>query len=284
MNIDKKIELERLKHNILISNYKNLPKSIESRKKIPLLQYWFLPKAKKDSINEAIKIEKRYNKYSKLIAMHDKRIKKLEYKKAVYDIYFGKKDIKKPLAIEQKILKEPVFHHDHTKGYSWLRHPFKSLQKWRWRTFEKESIILINMQLDNGKHISFIRKIEDNKFELFERTYIIDLKLAYPSLSAGMSCLDYHQSYSLPIRRNWDVDGIKTAIESSGIIDCPAATNPSNITRFLQSNIIEQIFQGAALGKLLTLILVLIIISLIGIAATIVALFVKFNALEKLIK
>lgn len=284
-DIQQKIDLENLKHESILNFYKDDMTAPPKRKTIPLLQFMFLPKEKKDSINKLIEKEKRHEKFMKLSFEHEKKIRKYSYKQSRYDIYFRKKDnlVKNPYPSTQapEPISEPIFHHDHTAGYSWFRHPIKSFKKWQWRTFEKETVILINMQLENGKHISFIRPIDSGKFSIFGDTYIVDLKCAYFSLSAGMFCLDYHQSFCIPVKRVWPAAGLKESIEKSGIIDCPAATNPSNITRFLESNIVEQIFQGAALGKML------IIIMVIGIAcilAVIICTFVLNGRIDAVLK
>ena len=282
MNLQKQIELENLKLDMLSQAYEVLEKP-KTRDKISFIKYLGLPKKQKLFITQNNRLEKAGKKLSSLLEYQKELIKKLEYKKARYDIYFPKKE--KPSSPSPSPSSSPsiIFHHDQTKGYSVFLHPIKSFQKWKWGHFNKETTILINMELDNNKHISFIRPIENTSFSIFDRTYIIDLNLAYPSLSAGMSCLDYHQSFSIPIRRRWDIDGIKTAIEQSGIIDCPAATNPSLITRFINSNIIEQIFNGAALQQMLFIIMIIGIVNFIVVTAMIIIFFVKFGALEKLI-
>ena len=276
MDIQKQIDLENIRFDSIAPLFKDLEKP-GPRKKISLLAYWFLPKEKKEAIKQAIEKENNFYRWQDIKKTHKEAIRKLELKKARYEIMFRKKE--KP--IEETVKNEPIFHYDHTAHISWLMHPIKAFRKTMWKWFDKETTLLINMELDNGKHISFIRKIEDNRFGIFGGNYIVDIKMCYYSLSAGMYCLDYHQSFSLPIKRSWDVDGIKTAIESSGIIDCPSATNPSNITRFLNSNIIEQIFQGASLGKML---MIIIIIGIITILSVVVCTFILNGKIAELMK
>jgi len=283
VNTQQKIDLENLRYDSISQLYKDDLSAPPKRKTIPLLQFMLLPKEKKLAINELIKKEKRYHEFRDITAKHEEMINSLQLKKARYTIYFpSKKADKHAIAPDMaSSVHEPIFHHDHTARYRWIRHPIKSWKKWVWRTFEKETILLINMELNNGKHISFLRPIDSEKFSILGGTYIVDIKLAYLSLSAGCYCLDYHQSLSIPVKRVWDVHGLKTAIESSGIIDCPAAANPSNITRFLNSNIIEQIFQGASLGKLL---MIIIIIGIAGILTAVICTFILNGKIADLAK
>ena len=277
MSIQQQIDLENAKYEKAISVYRIPPKKPKDRIKKPLLKFLFMPKKKKEKIDQLSADEKEYQTYQSIIKTHEDNLRNLEYKRKRYEIYFKKK----PKVEDAKSPDEPIFHWDHTKRYSWFKHPIKSLKKWQWRTFEKETIVLINMQLSNGKYISFIRPVDEDKFSIFGNTYIVDTKMARYSLSAGMNFLRYHQDLSIPLDPDIDVNFVKTAIESSGIIDCPAATNPSNITRFLNSNIIEQIFQGASLGKLL---MIIIIIGIVCIITTIICTFILNGKLADVLK
>lgn len=219
MNIQQKIDLENIKYDAMYQYLKNI-KEPKPRKKITLLQYWVLSKYEKLEINKAIEKEREWEKFQKIKKAHETLIRKLEYQRDYYNIRFPKKAASSLKDKKEDNKQEPIFHYDQTAFYSPFRHPIYSFKKWKWRTFDKETTLLINMELINGKFISFIRPVEDERFKIFEGTYIVDIKLAYFSLSAGMNCLDYHQKYALPIRRKWDADGINEAIKASGIIDC----------------------------------------------------------------
>lgn len=277
MEIQKQIDLENVKFDSISALYRGI-KPPKDRKKLSNLEIWKLPKNKKDELKLILADEKRYKEFESLKKIHDEKIRKLTLKKAVYDIYFQKKE--KQI---EKVSDEPIFHYDHTKQNNWLMHPIKSLKKTWWRWFEKETIILIEMQLNNGKEIEFIRPIDSDKFKIFGGTYVIDLKLSRYSLSAEMYKLKYHQSYPLPIRQEWDVEQLKSAIETGKVIECPQATNPVNLTRFLDSHIVEQIINGAALQNLMMWILIAAILALVGHFVTYYMINAKVDAVLKVL-
>lgn len=280
MKIDKKIDLENLKHKKIIEKLESqLPdKETPKQKKVGLLKYMTLSKEERKKLKDEklkIKIKSRIEREKKI---HNRIINELDNKKRYFEILFNKKPV--DTKQEKEKADVPIFHYDHTAKYSPFRHPIKSIKKFWWRNFEKEFIILVNMELNNGKHISFIRPIGEERFKLFGATYIIDTKLAYYSLSAGMNCLDYHQSFTLPIKRSFPVSEIREAVKNTTYKEIIYATNPNNLDKFLHSNIIEQMFSDRLQG-IVFIVMILVIVSIVLGIASIGILFFKFGALQK---
>jgi hypothetical protein len=125
--------------------------------------------------------------------------------------------------------------------------------------------ILINMEMNNGFFRTFLINEKEGSFEINKRTYIIDLNLKYYNLDAKYWCLDYHEALSIPIRRKINVQGIKEAVETADAYDSETATNPSLISTFMRSNIIEQVVKGAELSKWLQAMRLMILVILIAV-------------------
>lgn len=156
--------------------------------------------------------------------------------------------------------KETYRKHSKTAKYKWYR-PAKYIRLFnKWVNPDKN--IIINMELDNGENISFLIDIYNTSFKFKERLYIVDLSMQYYSLSAKLYCLDYHQSFSLPIRRKIDVSKIKDAIDEKNL-ECRNATNPSNLRKWMESSSISKIFYGADLQNKIEFLTILGYISIV---------------------
>ena len=134
-----------------------------------------------------------------------------------------------------------------------------TVQGWKdvFRKREKSRLVIINMELNNGHHNTFYVTEEGESFKHKGSRYIFDIKLKYYNVGFNEYCYDYHESFNLPIKREFPINDTKTAIESSGMIDSQYATNPSTLERFMNSSIIEMMLRGGAIDKLIKILLII---------------------------
>jgi hypothetical protein len=107
----------------------------------------------------------------------------------------------------------------------------------------------INMELRNGKHRTFQITPKKDNFNFEGGTYIIDQSLAYDNLDCKTYMLDYHQDFSLPIRRTIPVSDVKRAIEETGMVEVESATNPIALKRILEADVGGGIARSTAIPE-----------------------------------
>jgi len=123
---------------------------------------------------------------------------------------------------------------------------------------------LINMELRNGNYTLLNISTNHDFFEYDDGIYIVDDDAKYYMQSAQKWCLDYHQDFTLPIKRRIKVNQILKDISDTGILEVDKATNPLLIKRFIEKEVIQQAIKGA--GKLqeeLNLIKLLVVVTCI---------------------
>ena len=134
----------------------------------------------------------------------------------------------------------------------------------RKRRKHPDKVVLIRMEMNNGQYKEFI-VIEDDKngFKHGGKKYIFDLDAKYYVLDSNIWAYDYHESLVLPVKRTIPVNRIKSLMEHSNITEVENAINPITLERFIKSEIAQGILQGATIGKLFKVILILLIITMI---------------------
>ncbi|MGM0495437.1 MAG: hypothetical protein ACQERX_02120 [Bacillota bacterium] len=137
-----------------------------------------------------------------------------------------------------------------------------------------EKAMLINMELDNGEHTQFTTFINKNHFVRNKKLYIIDDELKYYNISANMWCLDYHESLSIPIKRDLELTKLKREMIDKGITDVDKAINPSNLKQFIDDAVIEKVMKGQKMDDFFHFIKIMVIIIAIMSFLTL-ALFIK---------
>jgi len=110
---------------------------------------------------------------------------------------------------------------------------------------------LINMELRNGMHQLFTISCSNESFKYDGSEYVIDNEFKYYVLSAGCYCLDYHQDLSIPIKRIVPLNEIKKGINSLGVTEVETAINPRTLRMFIESEVIQKVLQGQAMGNML---------------------------------
>src|SRR4030067_3711527 len=175
--------------------------------------------------------------------------KKKEIIKNIADIKKRDGDLKK--SAEQIAALKTHISELNTGGYDISKKSLFSRIKLK---FSRDRQYLINMELRNGKHTSFIVKC-DAGFDFEDGLYLIDDSLKYEHLASGLYALDYHQDIALPIVRKIDISQIKQAVKKdknlTGAADIDMAMNPRTLVYFLKSKIAQMILHGVEIGSTL---------------------------------
>ncbi len=143
---------------------------------------------------------------------------------------------------------------------------FRGMKNWLvwWKVRRKpDRTVLINMELINGMHKSFVVVEEKEGFYYRGKKYLIDNENKYFHIDAKMFAYDYHEEISLPIVRKIPVGKIKTVLEASPITEVEYAINPATLKRFEIAKIAEGIMKGQALDEFMRRIMVILFIVLI---------------------
>jgi len=140
------------------------------------------------------------------------------------------------------------------KDYNALRTNKKILNFRYWKDLmldkkHPDKTLLINMEMTNGFHRTFLIKQMDNSFKYNGKTYIIDNQLKYYNLDSKLYQLDYHENLTIPAKRNIDVEYILNTLKSRNQIPGKniipiEATNPALIEKFVQSKLLESLMKG----------------------------------------
>ena len=191
-----------------------------------------------------------------------KLIDSREYKKLSKDLDRIKlKDVK--VVADKKTMKaEP-------KSFSIQKVAGKfSINYWKEHFKEKyfsAKIVLINMELVNGFHRSFIVIEKEGGFKFRDKKYIFDDDSKYYNMDAKLYVFDYHENITLPIKRKIPVTAIKKTIESTDSIDIEYAINPSTLQRFMTAKIAEGVMKGTMLDEFLRKLQMFIIVIMIAV-------------------
>jgi hypothetical protein len=129
------------------------------------------------------------------------------------------------------------------------------------------SCLLVNMELVNGDYVTFLVYPINNSFYRNEKRYVIDEDVKYYNKSFKMYALDYHENFTLPLKRSIPVEKLKNSTAGTSI---EMAYNPSTLDTFIKSSVIEKVIKGADLDKVLDFIKLLMVIILIISGATLI--------------
>jgi hypothetical protein len=149
--------------------------------------------------------------------------------------------------------------------------------------FKSDKVYLINMELSNGFHATFIVSEDGGGFKYNGKRYIFDDALKYWHLTSGLYAYNYHEGFALPIIAKIDLNEINKAVSGSGITEIEYMTNPITLERFTVSKIAEGIMKGQQLDAFFRQIRLLIIITLL-VASLNLILFVFKTGMLKQIK
>jgi len=127
--------------------------------------------------------------------------------------------------------------------------------------------MLINMELANGFHRTFLVRQKDDNFKYDDKVYIIDNELKYYNLDSRLWQLDYHENLTIPVKRKIPLTEIQKSIATGKLNSIETATNPALIEKFVTSKITESLMKGGQFVEFLKqfrfYIVVIMIVSII---------------------
>lgn len=149
-----------------------------------------------------------------------------------------------------------------------------------------DTLVLVKMEMNAGHFKEFYVAEKNEGFIMSEKQYIFDTSMKYYIKNRNIWAYDFHESLAIPLRKKMkftedieaflnylelksrknqkvsvDANEIKQLIENSQIIDVENSLNPSTLKRFMDSEVIKQILQGAVIGKILKILLIISIIA-----------------------
>lgn len=141
-----------------------------------------------------------------------------------------------------------------------------TVKYWKAHLLERlhpETTALVSMELLNGFHRLFVVKENDEGFQYRGKKYLFDNEAKYYIIDSKLWCYDYHENFTLPIKRKIPLTHIKKSLEHSNISEVEYATNPSTLERFTISKIAEGIMKGQAIDEFMKQIRLLLIIAMV---------------------
>lgn len=191
-----------------------------------------------------------------------KPIKKVEVKKVEVKTIVEKKVKEKPIIPKDDVFRE-LKPFNIVKHGSWL--DLKYYYKRFIYKFRPQKTVLVNIELLNGFHISLVVKEKEDGFRYKGKMYVFDNELKYYNISAKLWAYDFHENFSMPIKRKLPLDNIKKALETSEISEIEYMSNPTVLERFVTSKIAEGILKGQELDAWLRQVRLLVIIILLAV-------------------
>jgi hypothetical protein len=138
------------------------------------------------------------------------------------------------------------------------------LKQWYIAKYHQDERMLINMELRNGDHTSFIIRTKSSSFTFKSGEYVLDNELKYYHIDSSMYGLDYHQDFALPIKRIIPLNDIGKAVSLSGLSNIEYSTNPSVLSKFVTSKISEGIMKGQMIDEYLKQMKLILVITMVS--------------------
>lgn len=139
----------------------------------------------------------------------------------------------------------------------------RRIKDWYINKFKNKQKFLINMELSNGNHRSFLVVPNGGVFRYSGKTYVIDQKMKYWNIDSGINSLDYHEELSMPIKRVIPVESLKKVTSVTEYKDIRMALNPQNLKNFMSSAVTEKVLRGSVDDAIRRIFVIAVIICLI---------------------
>jgi len=217
------------------------------------------------------------------------------------------RDTKK--AVKPEELQDEKFYYE-AKPFEYFHRGKFSYRGWKDRRKARkfpDKVILIRMEMNNGRHREFLIKADAEHFVFEKQKYYPDISNRYYIVDSNIFAYDFHQALTLSVKnekvlnpeirkfveqieedskkgfkRKIDTEAIKETIEQSDISQIEGAVNPVVMERVGESQFVQMILQGATLGKLFKMLLILVIIILLVVAADMVIDLIDSGILEEI--
>lgn len=204
-----------------------------------------------------------------------KKMQKKQEKDEITLMYDRIEQLKAEKAAQEKAAQEEaVIFAEPTKEINPVYHKRSKMdfKYWKDKWHEKvaaRKVVQINMELVNGFHISMLAVEKEGGFTYRKKQFIFDGDSKYYNMSSKLWCYDFHESFSLPIKRILPVVDIRKTVEAAGVSEVEYATNPSTLGQFVTAKIAEGIMKGQALDEAIRR---LLWITIVGAGASIILL------------
>jgi len=136
------------------------------------------------------------------------------------------------------------------------------------RKRKKDNLVMVKMQMADHRHKEYLVSGEVDKFLIKgsdgkKKMFAFDPEAAYPLQTSNIMAYDFHESISIPIKREIPENLIKEAMETGELTEVSTALNPNVLERLINSEIAQSVLQAASIGKALRILMILFVIALI---------------------
>lgn len=148
-----------------------------------------------------------------------------------------------------------------------LKHKKSFIQKFTMRLKERKSpdkIVMVNIELLNGMHRTFLVNEKDGSFKYKGKIYIFDTESKYYIIDSSIWSYDFHETYVLPVKREIPIDKMKKVMESAKIDDVIYASNPKTLESFINAKLGQGMMKAKALDEAIRRMNLMMMINLIA--------------------
>lgn len=205
--------------------------------------------------------------------------KELDFKRKEYNYYLNEKYKLEKTDLENLFIKAKPFTSFFNLNY-WEKRKQKRIEKKK-----IDTVVLVRMELNNGYFREWLVDSKNGFFYFRKKMYVFDISLKYFIIERGIWVYDFHEEISIPLRKKisfsehvdilfkkiedesrksinskTNINEIKTIIENTSLVDVENSLNPLTLKRFMDTEVIRQLLQGAVLGKIFKIMFILTII------------------------
>jgi len=143
---------------------------------------------------------------------------------------------------------------------------------------------LANFEMMNGDHLTFLVKIDSDRFIFMGNTYVWDNSYRYYVATSKIWAADYHESFALPVKRTIPIKGLREnfKFQDKSIEEINYATNPRTLEDFINSSFIQKSLKGGLIEQFIRRATLLLAIILVETSIMMMILFFKSGALQSL--
>ena len=105
------------------------------------------------------------------------------------------------------------------------------------------------MELNSGMHDEFMISLNSDHFIYLKGKYYIDKEMMYYVSSAKTYAIDYHQSCSMPIKRELPLDELKGTIDAVDPNFIIHSMNPQLLEKFAESSVMEKMMKAQEMDE-----------------------------------
>jgi hypothetical protein len=121
---------------------------------------------------------------------------------------------------------------------------FRKIINW-WKKGRARKVLMVNMELKNGNHRSFIVYTSENGFVYNKARYLFDNESSYYNVDFRFWCFDYHEDFTLPIKRIIPLKKITDQL-SVDYDEIENLVNPNTAEKFVTSEVAKAVMSAGA--------------------------------------